>query len=53
MSKTITLQVDDEVERFNYTEWQREYFSKQTLDEFLHKAREYDKQNPFLTGNAE
>ena len=79
MSKTITLQVDDEemkeylffkkdmdkgledikkrqykiIERIDYTEWQREYFSNQTLDEFLHKAREYDKRNPFLVENGE
>ena len=29
-------------ENFDYTEWQREYFSDQPLDDFLSKAREYD-----------
>ena len=34
-------------ERFDYTEWQRDYFANHTLDEFLYKAGEYDKENPF------
>ena len=37
-------------EGFNYTEWQREYFSNQTLDDFLDKAQNYDKKNPFNHG---
>ena len=32
-------------EGFDYTEWQREYFSNQPLDVFLNKAQEYDKKN--------
>jgi hypothetical protein len=34
-------------ENFDYTEWQREYFDKQPLDNFLIKAKEYDQKNPF------
>ena len=34
-------------ESFDYTEWQREYFSNQTLEDFLDKAQDYDKKNPF------
>ena len=34
-------------ESFDYTEWQREYFSNQTLDDFLDKAQDYDKKTPF------
>jgi hypothetical protein len=34
-------------ENFDYTEWQREYFTNQPLDAFLSKAREYDQKNPF------
>ena len=34
-------------ESFDYTEWQREYFSNQTLDEFINKAQEYEQKNPF------
>ena len=33
-------------DRFDYTEWQREYFSKYSADDFLDKAAEYDKRNP-------
>ena len=33
-------------EQYDYTEWQREYFADQTLDDFLSKAQEYDKENP-------
>ena len=33
-------------ESFDYTEWQREYFSNWTLDDFLLKAQEYDQKNP-------
>jgi hypothetical protein len=33
-------------ENFDYTEWQREYFANQQLDDFLNKAREYDQKNP-------
>jgi hypothetical protein len=35
-------------ERFDYTEWQREYFANWTLKDFLSKAQEYDKRNPFV-----
>jgi len=34
-------------ESFDYTEWQKEYFSNQTLDDFLDKAQDYDKKTPF------
>jgi len=34
-------------ESFDYTEWQREYFSNMTLDDFLSKAQVYDQKNPF------
>jgi len=34
-------------ENFDYTEWQREYFANQPLDDFLMKAREYDQKNSF------
>lgn len=34
-------------ERFDYTEWQREYFANWTLDDFLSKAQEYDRKNSF------
>ncbi|MDR2734949.1 MAG: hypothetical protein LBC99_10010 [Spirochaetota bacterium] len=34
-------------ENFDYTEWQRKYFSDQPLDDFLGKAKEYDQKNPF------
>jgi hypothetical protein len=34
-------------ERFDYTEWQRDYFDTYTLDDFLKKAAAYDKNNPF------
>ncbi|MDR2732090.1 MAG: hypothetical protein LBB36_02610 [Fibromonadaceae bacterium] len=33
-------------ESFDYTEWQREYFDKYSLDEFLGKAAEFDKRQP-------
>jgi hypothetical protein len=32
---------------FDYTEWQREYFSDIPLDEFLYNAQAYDQNNPF------
>jgi hypothetical protein len=34
-------------DNFDYTEWQREYFNNQPLDNFLNKAKEYDQKNPF------
>ena len=34
-------------EGFDYTEWQREYFSDMMLDDFLSKAQVYDQKNPF------
>ena len=36
-------------DRFDYTEWQREYFSKYSADGFLNKAAEYEKANPFYS----
>jgi hypothetical protein len=39
-------------DRFDYTEWQRDYFDKNFhLDDFLKKAAEYDQRNPF-TGTS-
>jgi hypothetical protein len=32
---------------FDYTEWQRTYFEKYSLNEFLGKAMEFDKTHPF------
>jgi len=37
-------------ENFDYTEWQRDYFTDQPLDVFLNKAKEYDQKNPFGMG---
>jgi hypothetical protein len=34
-------------ESFDYTEWQREYFSNMALDDFLNNAEVYDQKNPF------
>ena len=34
-------------ESFDYTEWQREYFSNMALDDFLNNAHVYDQKNPF------
>ena len=34
-------------ENFDYTEWQREYFSNMALDDFLNNAQTYDQKNPF------
>jgi len=34
-------------ESFDYTEWQREYFSNVALDDFLNSAQVYDQKNPF------
>ena len=34
-------------ESFNYTEWQQNYFANHKLDDFLNKAQEFDKNNPF------
>jgi len=34
-------------DNFDYTEWQREYFDNQSLDNFLNKAKEYDQKTPF------
>jgi hypothetical protein len=31
----------------DYTEWQKEYFSKYPLDDFLKKAADYDRQHPW------
>jgi hypothetical protein len=33
-------------DRFDYTEWQRDYFDKYSLDDFLDKAAEYDQKVP-------
>ncbi len=32
---------------FDYTEWQRDYFSNIPLDDFLHNAQAHDQKNPF------
>jgi hypothetical protein len=32
--------------RFDYTEWQREYFAHYTANELLQRASEYEKQHP-------
>jgi hypothetical protein len=32
---------------FDYTEWQRNYFSNIPFDYFLHNAQSYDQKNPF------
>jgi len=37
-------------ENFDYTEWQREYFDDQPLDDFLNQAKEYEQKNPFSIG---
>jgi len=34
-------------EGFDYTEWQRSYFERFSLDDFLGKAAEFDKAQPF------
>jgi hypothetical protein len=34
-------------ESFDYTEWQRNYFEKYSLDDFLGRAAEFDKTQPF------
>ena len=34
-------------DRFDYTEWQRDYFNKYSLKEFLDKAVAFDKNQPF------
>jgi len=34
-------------ESFDYTEWQREYFSNMALNDFLDNAQVYDQKNPF------
>ena len=36
-------------DRFDYTEWQREYFSKYSADDFLNKSVDYEKANPFYS----
>ena len=32
---------------FDYTEWQRNYFERYSLNDFLGKAAEFDKTQPF------
>ena len=34
-------------DRFDYTEWQRNYFDKYSLAEFLDQAAAFDKTKPF------
>jgi len=34
-------------ESFDYTEWQRSYFEKYSLNDFLGRAAEFDKVQPF------
>jgi len=33
---------------FDYTEWQRDYFSNVPLNDFLQNAQAYDPKNPFI-----
>ena len=33
--------------KFDYTEWQREYFDAKALDEFHERAVEYARENPY------
>ncbi|MFP3042929.1 hypothetical protein LQZ19_14010 [Treponema primitia] len=40
-------------EPFDYTEWQREYFAKFTMDDFLEKAAQYEKTDPWEKGPPE
>jgi hypothetical protein len=35
-------------ERFDYTKWQKEYFSGISLSEFNQEAARYDKEHPFI-----
>ncbi|MBQ6773145.1 MAG: hypothetical protein IJP48_03690 [Synergistaceae bacterium] len=35
-------------EKFNYTEWQRNYFSSMSAEEFNAAAVSYEKENPFI-----
>ena len=34
-------------ESFDYTEWQRNYFERYSLNDFLGRAAEFDKTQPF------
>ena len=34
-------------ERFDYTKWQREYFDRMAPDEFMEKAVQYEREQPF------
>ena len=34
-------------ESFDYTEWQKNYFERYSLNDFLGKAAEFDKTQPF------
>ena len=34
-------------EKFNYTEWQRDYFSSMSAEEFNSAAVSYENENPF------
>jgi hypothetical protein len=35
-------------ERFDYTEWQKEYFKDIQLEDFIEEAVRYDKEHPFI-----
>lgn len=37
-------------ERFDYTEWRKNYFADVDLQTFLNEAAEFDKANPFRGG---
>jgi len=39
-------------DNFDYTEWQRDYFSDMPLDDFLHNAQAYDQRNTFNVQGA-
>ncbi|GHV91412.1 hypothetical protein AGMMS50268_19150 [Spirochaetia bacterium] len=39
-------------ESFDYTEWQREYFKDISMDEFLEKAAQYDRDHPWEKAEA-
>ena len=38
-------------EKFNYTEWQRDFFNDVNAEEFNSAAVEYERKNPFKKGN--
>ena len=40
-------------ERFDYTEWRREHFADQPLDELLNATADYEKAHPFNKATTE